>query len=76
MDSPETNLPPEPSGFLAIQAAMLRECGFRWGCPSYLTGNAVLTEGDISRVITVGTPFTRPSRTPPDDAAPDHIVGG
>ena len=46
----------EPTGFLAIEAAVLRAVGFRWGCPSYFSGDA---DASFASVLVTGSPFVR-----------------
>jgi hypothetical protein len=43
-------------GFAQVHALLLRGAGFRWGCPSYFSGDADAT---FASVLVAGSPFVR-----------------
>jgi hypothetical protein len=46
----------QPGGFAQVEALVLRGVGFRWGCPSYFSGNA---DASFASVLVTGSPFVR-----------------
>lgn len=43
-------------GFAQVEALVLRGVGFRWGCPSYFTGDG---DASFASVLVTGSPFVR-----------------
>lgn len=44
------------AGFAQVQSLLLRGVGFRWGCPSYFSGDA---DASFASVLVTGSPFVR-----------------
>ncbi|MBP3956310.1 hypothetical protein J8F10_13550 [Gemmata sp. G18] len=44
------------AGYAQVEALLLRAVGFRWGCPSYFSGDADAT---FASVLVTGSPFVR-----------------
>ena len=45
-----------PNGFEAVERMVLRSVGFRWGCPSYFSGDG---DSSFASVLVTGSPFVR-----------------
>jgi hypothetical protein len=46
----------QPAGFAQVEQMVLRGVGFRWGCPSYFSGDA---DASFASVLVTGSPFVR-----------------
>ncbi|AMV27543.1 hypothetical protein VT84_24290 [Gemmata sp. SH-PL17] len=44
------------AGYAQVEALLLRGVGFRWGCPSYFSGDA---DASFASVLVTGSPFVR-----------------
>ena len=44
------------AGYAQVEALLLRAVGFRWGCPSYFSGDA---DASFASVLVTGSPFVR-----------------
>ena len=45
-----------PEGFAKVEQMVLRSIGFRWGCPSYFSGDS---QDSFASVLVTGSPFVR-----------------
>lgn len=47
-------------GFLAVEAALLRGCGARWGMPEFFSGDA--SNNNYASILVAGSPFERATK--------------